>query len=263
MMFSTSGFIVGEDRDPQRKEVTFFCLNAADGSVLWNNISVGEPWWVGIEAIAADRIFLHGFRTPDMPEHARVICLDLGTGKELWRYDEYSFACATGDSVVLYRDLFGQRRYHVFSGATGELMQDLGEPPADLHEIKRMNHGRTDLTLPELVSVEEDPQGLYRRLTRRCNLTAVVGPIEAATYDGTIVASYHVSTASSAEHGNPMLRNLLVIVAEKPDAVIFEDVLNAATPAVVPDSFFLDGSMLYFMKERSQIVALDLARQSR
>src|SRR5450759_102613 len=84
LLFSETNFIVGEDRDTEKKEVSFFCLNASNGDVLWKDISFAEPWWIGIEGIVHGKVFLHGFKKPDMPEHGRIIAVDLGTGRELW-----------------------------------------------------------------------------------------------------------------------------------------------------------------------------------
>ena len=84
--------LAGEVRDPERKEVRFFCLDRLTGRVRWEGKQFGDPWWVGIECGIENVLLLHGYAHPDMPGHRGLIAVDTFTGDVLWSNQE----CGSG-----------------------------------------------------------------------------------------------------------------------------------------------------------------------
>src|SRR3989304_2231091 len=87
ILFSESARIVGEDRNEEKKEVTFFCLDEMSGEVLWNRVRLKEHWWIGIETLYDGIVYLHEYVKPDLPQHHKIIALDLESGERPWRDD--------------------------------------------------------------------------------------------------------------------------------------------------------------------------------
>ncbi len=257
LLFSDTNFIVGEDRDTEKKSVTFFCLNAQNGDALWKDISYDEAWWIGIEAVVHDRLYLHGFRKPDMPEHSKIIAVDLGTGKVLWRNDYYSFLFATPDTVIVFRDLFEQRMFYELNAATGELIAEMKDRPADAYEVKEGNHGRTDFLFPHVLSGDDENVSLRKLIEKSTHEEEIRSDIEYARSNGKAIVNFHVVVKSASEAAREILQNRLYVLDERTGKELYAEVVNAETPAAVPDSFFIDRSIVYFIKERKTLVALD------
>ena len=259
LLFSETNFIVGEDRDTEKKQVSFFCLNASNGDVLWKDISFAEPWWIGIEGIVHDKVFLHGFKKPDMPEHGRIIAVDLGTGRELWHNNDYAFLFATADRVFAFRDFFEKRLYYELDATSGVFLQEFHEPPPDMIEGKRASHGRSDFMFPEVLSdsLAEYPL-LAPKIEKYCSRTDVRGSIEFAQSNGRVAFSFHSYCGHDAQRKIDILENRLCVIDETTGKRLYADVLNSSTPAVVPESFFIDAATMYYVKEKKTVVALPL-----
>ncbi len=258
LLFSDTNFIVGEDRDTEKKAVTFFCLNAQNGDALWKDVSYDEAWWIGIEAVVHDRLYLHGFRKPDMPEHNKITAVDLGTGNVLWRNDQYSFLYATPEKVIAFRDLFEKRIFYELNAATGEFIAELKECPADAYEVKEGNHGRTDFLFPHVLSGDDENVSLRKLIEKSTHEEEIRGDIEYVQSNGSVIMNFHAVVKPASGQAREVLQNRLHILDEHTGEVLFADVLNAETPAAVPDSFFVDHSTVYFVKERKTLAALEL-----
>ena len=260
LLFSETNFIVGEDRDTEKKEVSFFCLNAANGDILWKNISFAETWWIGIEGIVHDKVYLHGFKKPDMPEHGKIVAVDLGTGRELWRNNDYAFLYATADRVMAFRDLFERRLYYELDAATGEFMQELSELPADVYEKKNASHGRNNFLYPEsLINAAAEFSLLAPVIDRYCNRNAMRGSVEYVHSNGKLVFNCHAVQEHVEEKNLDVLQNRLYIIDETSGKLVYADVVNSSTPSAVPDSFFVDDTIVYYIKEKNTLIAVPLA----
>jgi TolB-like protein len=54
------------------------------------------------------------------------------------------------------------------------------------------------------------------------------------------------------------LRNTLKIIDQNNGDLILAETLNESLQNAVPDSFFLQGNMIYFVKERSSLTAVNI-----
>ncbi len=149
LMLSGSGLIVGEDRDEAQKSVAFFAVQTADGVPVWKKAGFGEEWWIGIEAIAGDRLYLHGYRKPDMPGHGGIIAVDLRSGSVLWKHERYAFLAADAEKVLAYRELFERRVYTLIDGKSGEAGSEMDAVPPESGEMRRTIDEPPDLLFPE------------------------------------------------------------------------------------------------------------------
>jgi hypothetical protein len=264
LMIADMGFVLGEDRNPERREVSFFCLNAENGDVLWEGKQFEEPWWIGVEAVVRDRVYLHGYKKTDSPQHYKIFAIDLGTGKEFWRNEEYSFLYATADKVVVFRELFERRQYFELDAATGVRLGETQETSESIILHRNDNCGRRDFLFPEvLLETHESYEEIRRIVSRHAALDALAGHIEFVRTGGKLIASYHAAFGVPAPGRTPDLRNHLCVIDEHTQSLVYADVLNASTPAVVPDSFFIDRSILYFVKERRTFAAVNLESEPR
>jgi outer membrane protein assembly factor BamB len=247
IMFSQNGMIIGEDRNTESKSVSFFCLNASDGSVLWKHKTFEEPWWIGLSGVTSDRLYLHGFKKPDMPEQKNIISVDLTNGTVVWKNTDCAFLALSPPNVFGYRDLFERRLYYRLDDRTGLLQEEMNELPADIPENGQ--YEKTDFTFSRLATPDLDAE-LWPLLA------AEEGFVSA---DIISTSAYHVVNIYQKNPGDGRdLKNSLAIIDTATKKKVYSDVLNGSTAYAVPDSFFMDGHRVYYIKERKTFVALDL-----
>jgi outer membrane protein assembly factor BamB len=259
ILFSDSGRIVGEDRDDEKKEVTFFCLDEVSGEMLWRGVKFDERWWIGIETIYAGIVYLHEYVKPDLPQHQKIIALDIQTGKLLWRNDELQPLFVTGGKFYAAKSSFERRVFYELNPATGEVERELSEGnenPLFLREREGVLH--QDFTFPEVLG--RGPSGESElELTMRsyCEPDKVVGNIEYVHRDDLLFFNYH-ERSSPLSVDPPILKNTFIVVSMKRSRALYSEVLNEKVHAPTPDSFFLKDSQLFYVKNKSLLVAIRL-----
>jgi hypothetical protein len=251
VIFSDNGMIVCETRDTDSKITAFSCIDSRNGTILWSNKTYDEQWWIGIEGISDGRLYLHGFRKPDMPEHQGITCIDLQNGDVLWKNYDRSFLTVHHSDIYGYRDLFERRLYYKINRNKGTVEEELQSLPDDVEENRQLE--KTDFIFPE--SLNKESAEPWKILLSSTGLTdtqiAVAECIAAKKYY--LFALY--SRNAAEDEG---LKNTLYIVDTAAKKKVYSDVLNGSTPYPVPDSFFMDGSRIYYIKERKSLVAVDL-----
>jgi hypothetical protein len=191
-LFSNSGVFVGESRNPALKQTTFFCLNEQSGEVMWDEVSLQESWWIGIEAIHRDRVFLHGYSTPDLPDHKGIQALDLFTGKTVWYHADLRFLFCNEDTLHASQDTTRGRLCLRLDYRNGENVRQITEE--ELTSVRRAvretlpDAPRFPSHLEDFESAGNQWTGLVRK---HCSLESVVGPAKVLRVDNFLILSYH------------------------------------------------------------------------
>ncbi|KAB2922664.1 MAG: DUF4905 domain-containing protein [Bacteroidetes bacterium] len=255
LLFTADGGIVLERRDTERKQAWFDLLDARSGAVRWSGLTFPEGWWVGLEGSADGNLFLHGYKKPDMPEHLGIICCDLATGKERWRNAECALQTVHRGSVYGFREMFERRKYIRLNGTTGAAEEELTDLPADADANAPLE--KNDFQFPRALGDESAviADGLRRAFP---GLPAA----EAPSLESLRIGHFHIVNRY-APNADPAdgLRNTFAVIDTRRQKPVYSEQLNGSTPYPVPDSFFADGSRIYFIKERTALVALDLPQQ--
>ena len=98
-------------------------------------------------------------------------------------------------------------------------------------------------------------------IQKHCDTKATVGPVEIIDNDDAAIFNYYEKVDEGTED-NPRLNSVLKILDKERGKVIFSEILNHNVPAVVPDSFFVQRGLLFYVKERSQLTAVRLPAHS-
>ncbi len=259
ILFSGSGRIVGEDRDEEKKEVTFFCLDELSGEVLWKGIAFEERWWIGIEAFYDGIVYLHEYIKPDLPQHKKIIALDLDSGRILWRNDELEPLFVAGAKFFAVRSSFEKRVLYELDPVTGEIGREFSEDDEGFETAqRRLDPSRQDFAFPEVfeAGVEQENE-LKDIIHSHYDFRKLVGSVEYIHYAGLLFFNYHERIgSSSADH--PALNNIFKVVNTNKNRVLHSEVLNENASAPTPDSFFLKGSQLFYIKDKRCLVAFHL-----
>lgn len=263
LLLGDRGFIVGECRDEGKKETEFFCLNEGTGVPVWRHAGLEERWWIGLEAVSGNRVLLHGFESPDLPGHKRLIALDLDTGKEVWRNDEVTYWFSYQSRVYVYRTMFERRIGQALDLETGELLEnhDAIEELATLRQLAREEDPHASLDFPEMLVPGDAPPPLRPLIEREIRHQQIVGSIEAVVREPFVVMNYHRAGKGSTPE-RALLENHLVIFDASAGKKVFSDVLIRNAHAPVPDAFFLRNSSVFFIKDQRDLCMVRLPQTS-
>ena len=259
MVLADHDTLVGECRDPDQKVASFFCLDLSTGKVLWKDLRLDEQWWAGIEAVQKNVILLHAFAKPDMPEHKGIRAFDVTSGVQLWRNDDAAYWFAHGDRVIAYRDFFERRVGYEIDLQSGVLLKTYDGSLEQLHQLRRqasVEQSVPEVTLPEVFVEEKADPTLVVLVRKETKGKEIAGSVEYVRQNDILLFNYHVQS----RHGtlDPKLENNLVAYRLPNGRRIFADVIGRDLTGYVPDSFFIRGPFVLFIKDQRTLTALRL-----
>lgn len=276
-LFDGEGRIIGEARDPERRQAWFFCLRERDGTVIWNDLRLGEPWWVGIEGVDAGRLYLHGYRKPDMPQHLGITAVNIPSGKQLWHNDAYAFVLALHGEVYAARETFGGMQFYRLSAEDGSVAEELGQ------DMDRINALRREINEENMFRGYRYPQPFGDEHPQQEEIGAAVrdmvdadsvrGDVDVLFEAPLLMAAWHepaqnkrrgasrkvgvagsgaIAQSASALEQRFEARNL------ESGRTLYSDVILEEAEAPGMDSFFVKDDQLLYIKNRSILTAHDL-----
>lgn len=260
IVFTDKGLLVGEARTLDTKQVSFFCIDASTGVLFWEGATFGEQWWIGIEAICGEILFLHKYATPTMPEHKGIIAVDVASGRRMWTHEEMTFEFGTEDFVVASRNSMRGFQFFRLEVATGITSGELSRA-----EAKSLRHKSTSnideasevkIRTP-IFNLDEDFSEHAVVIREHCDVRTIVGPVEFLEQGSTLVFNYHQRSSSSSEE-HIKVHNILKIVDRGSGTVLFDTQVHTNSSSVVPESFLVRHDMLYFVREQKTLTAVDL-----
>ena len=125
-----------EERDVEKKEAFFSCVDIQSGKVLWKNYQLDEKFWVGIEALYKDVIVFHKFGRPDMPGHREILIHKSDDKSFLWKTLEYEFLFVFEDKIYCCQRGFEKHKYVALNYFTGAVEEDFGSDHLLVNERK-------------------------------------------------------------------------------------------------------------------------------
>jgi hypothetical protein len=252
-VISAKGKIVGEERDLEKKKAAYFCINQMTGEILWESVSLEEPWWIGIEAIHRDVLFLHKFTTPDLPEHRSVLAIDILSGSVLWSNDEIAFMKASGDSMFGSVHSLEGRQVLELDYRNGAILRAWGNNEQVVIDAVEETADINGFELPRLVfDLEADGTPIENVLKNNLGNISIAGPVEVIESGDALIFGYHERV------GADVYANRLNVLDLKSSEIVFHETLHANTGSVVPESFFVAGNSLLYIKERKTLTAIHL-----
>jgi hypothetical protein len=167
----------------------------------------------------------------------------------VWSRPAVRFLRVEGNAIVVMKDGGGVvERLGWGTGATGE---EADRPSAGVAGIHN-----PDMPQPVVEAAIED-SALLAAIRSAVPATAVRESILGVRWDDHYVVTYCEPCAEGAgeEAG---FRSSLLVLGGAQWARLFSDVMQAAACAIAPEPFFCQEGMLYFVKERSTLVAVPL-----
>lgn len=257
---TSTGRLIGEARDPDRKTLTLFGVEPSEGITLFRDLTLEEPWWIALEMTIGDLAVLHRFPRPDMPSARGATVVECATGRVLW--SDPALRVIRGDSRAALAE-----REHPLSGSTLELIdpsdgrtiETLGD---DLERAHAFQAGRDDTRIwegwvPSLPLSEEDPGHDEARRQIAREVREAIGAPFIARHGGYMVASVEEPTRTSAEArlANRVDTHLLIL---RDGRLRYRETIGRAQPISGEEAMFIWNGELIFIRDRRTLVGIPL-----
>jgi hypothetical protein len=238
--------LIGEDRDVEKKQVSFFCLSLSGGKPVWKDRSFGEAWWIGIDCVFRDVLVLHGFASPDIPEPMGMTVVDLDTGDTLWQRSDAVFAGLSGEHFLV------RLKGGVFAEAIlVERRSGHERTVTRAYAAEAPGAWESEWQFPVLLP-PGDPMDMVAR-----TLGAAEGTSCAAVSAGRLtVLGYH--TRAAAPDGGAAYDGKIALVDTAARRVERELVMGTNVRQPMPDTFLVREEMLYCIRDRRVLAAVPL-----
>jgi hypothetical protein len=259
IFYVSTNRIVGEARDQNRKSASFFCLDALSGVALWKDLMLDEPWWVGIETVVNNVIICHEFARPDMPQHRGMLAIDEESGKLLWKNDALSYWFSDKDRVYGRKVVLEKKVGFALDLHTGAVAREYSDDLESLEALQRSRRGdeaENGLAFPEPFSPEDADPATAGKLAHLLDNGSRIQSMEyLLRRDRLLVDFYRID---SAGEGESSLSNILEIIDADDGKILHREAMMSGVAAPTPDAFFVKDDFLYFIKNRTTLIAMKL-----
>lgn len=241
--------IIVEERDINKKEVYFSCIDLISGKPVWKNINFeNEKFWIGIEGTKSNYLFLHMFEKPDMPAHKKIITVDLNSGNLVWKSDELTFYGFDNEFVYAFNKNLSSREFFKLKMNDGEVVESLGDDEKakifldNLPEIDYSNY-----IFASTIGERSDFDSQRETIKKFIGENKFLSLCEFIEIDKYLVFNYYDKVAQWS------LINRLVIYDKDEEKPLIIETINSSTPAPVPDSFFFYKDYLIFIRDKKEL----------
>jgi hypothetical protein len=225
--------LIIEERDREKKEAFFSCLNILTGKKVFTDLQFEEKYWVGIKEIYKDVIFFHRFERPDLPNHKGVIAYNINTQSILWE-NQSNFLFVNDDKVILSKNEFGINKHFAVNYLSGEYegkevkVNQIAEK--EFHSFIYSNK----------ISKLEFEEIAHLKFKEKIEKFLIKDDINFAEKDGINFFSFH--TVNS----NGKFNNLFFAVSSD-GKIVLKETLNKNIVRIEPESFFIKDNLLFLL----------------
>lgn len=137
-ILSEADLLVIENREKEKKQVSFSAIRLSDGKMVWEEVRLADSWFAGIETVVGDRVYLHGYLDPKLPEHAGVYALNVSDGQLVWYHPDLAFYHAGLSSVWMYDPHHPDRLFSEVDPVTGTIRRKLEPGHSEAEDARRL-----------------------------------------------------------------------------------------------------------------------------
>ena len=248
---TATGKIVIEERDTEKKQAYFNCLNIDSGKKIFKHLQLDEKFWLGIESIYNDVIFFHKFVKPDLPQHNGIIAFDINNKQTLWEDKSKTILFVKDEKIYAFQQRFEDREFVTLNYLTGELIEELGSDSDAINLLREDAINSEDFSSYHFpVLFDSNLLGKQREnaiLSKLREEYTITGGIEYVLMDDLLLFNFHEVNPDNTLKNNFKAVDLL---SEKN---ILEVTLNSRTNAFAPDSFFVKDDLLFLLIEKIKL----------
>lgn len=261
LMFTRSGALVGQKRCLTQRRSLFFSIDDRSGQILFDDYLLliseggapaGEGWFTGIETVSENYVYFHSYQESS-PEHIGLWAADAATGRMVWFRGDIVYCITIDEGFLVYIPSvfagFPERNYLIIDPLTGRELRRPGNDSGVINALRLeavFEEERQEVTLPEF-AVDGSVQ------CRMLRGAGVAAPeyAECLTVDNVTAAAIHERHPSSGAW-----QSTLCIVHD--GQLLYEDIIAGKRDAPAVNSFLLRNRGLYYIKEASELIVVDI-----
>lgn len=249
-------FITGESREEKDKPPYFFTIDSKTGKVIIKNFVYSEKDIFVFSVAASDKyLFLHRLLKTDIPAYQGIIALDIMTGEKIWENSNYEYMFHTDDAVYTKKTDFESFEYQRLDINSGDIIQKYSENDnIKLFEIRKQtieNSYKNENNFP-IFNVEYASDKAIEIFNFESDKLNNISNIEFIELDRVVIFTYHKKS------GEKYYEIYLCIYEKNNCRKLYKDKIYKQAPYAFPDNFFIMDNFLYYIKEKKEIVAINL-----
>jgi hypothetical protein len=232
---SATSIIFLEVRNTEDKKVSFTAIDIQTGTVNFKELSTAERWLTGIEAAYDGVLLIHNYQSGNGPVHKGLIAVDGGSGQTLWSNYTVAFDHMSVNGPVVYNTQIQPKRLSLADIKTGIVLR----------------------AYEQVIDREADNLIVAAQLLPAQFLSTLALLVEAygntvhyMEYNSYRIVSLHTILAEQLE------QRLYIFDAN--GNVVYQDLLQGHIQKLQPEAFVLHKHKLIYLKNRSELIVLNL-----
>ncbi len=222
---AVNGRIVGESRDIAARRASFFAVDIRTGKPLWRGLTLEQQWWVGMEGVRGDTLYVHGYANPTLPLHRGLTAIDIPRGSVLWSNGAWTPGAPLGE------------------GAVGE-----------------QDDWQSSVVFPESIVIDAlAGHSAGSSIVREWPATNLVGVVEVVE-EGQMLIVAAMERAGSGE-ADQYVHHLRILNASS-DRALYSDILSRTAKGISTDAFFVQDGLLVYVREGEDLCAVDIRHRT-
>lgn len=234
-----SNKLILEERDREKKEVYFSCLDIYTGKKIFFDFQFEEKYWIGIEKIFKDIIFFHRYERPDLPNHKGIIAYDIKSQTILWE-NPNKFLLVADDKVVLSKNEYGIQKLFTVDYLSGEIENEANE----LLNLSPEKEDLNNYIYSRQISQDEFLDSIHMGFKKRIDDYLIKDYVNFIQLNNVSLYSFHCITK------NGKFDNMFFAVDDNGN-IILKEYLSRDIEKLEPESFFIKDNLLFILFGRS------------
>jgi len=263
-IFCGDNIIAGETRDIENKILYLFTIDFNNGKTFLKNFKFEEGnFWISIEGGNNSVLFLNRFQNPELPYHKNIIAIDIKSGEFYWENTDYEYFFNTKDKLFGITQKFENVELAEIDISNGKLIKVFTDEEAiNIIELKK----ETDLDLfnestdyPKPLSNQPLEDNLNSIIKAEISNRTTEGEIEYINFKNYLLFNYYYENGINLKDiSRKYYRNNFCIYDAIKSEKVYQDTLNEKSNYNVPDNFFIKNDMLFYLKEKTHLIGLNL-----
>ncbi len=224
--------LFAETRNAEDHTAAFSSFSLKTGENFFAEMISEEKWLTGMEGGRCEMLFLHGYKSPQSPEHKAVIALNAFSGKQVWADYNFSAEAFTTAGLLITDQRFQTKKTVLLDYQTGKLLPK----PVDLADDYQQIQNPLMLLLP--------PQNLADLVPE-----TIIGEISCLNYKSYLIISLHT------QKNGVLLQQLFII---ENNIIVYQDLLNEQIQKLQPEAFIVVNNHLIYLKNKMILKVLNL-----
>lgn len=229
-----------EVRNTELRSTSFSVLNIEKNTFLFQNITINEPWWLGMEAISEQYLFLHLYDSMLYAQHKGIVCISIAENKEIWKLPNHTFS-RLSNTYIYAQHKEGLQKIDVKTANILEKDAIFVDNPIQNHENEVLRIYEDDVYFAKLYTFILQFSGM-----KPCSL------IEYLDFRNYILISFYIRLESNK------LKNYFYVLDKNDTTELLKLILADNVEGVGSNTFCVLKNKLVLCKDKNNIIIYDL-----